>query len=144
MRADGQELLAGTDTAKMYTVQCSDLSVRILQESSVSAIRAVAFGSRSDLFATVSQDGTMRVIDLSDYSVIAHARGPCAASAVYFEGTSRVITGWEDGSLRILSATNGECIKQITKCHRGRVTVSWHACRYSLDLVMESTLQYNT
>ncbi len=128
MRADEQELLAGTDTAKMYTVGCSDLSARILQESSVSAIRAVAFGARSDLFATVAEDGTMQVIDLSDYSVIAHARGPCAASAVFFEGTTRVFTGWEDGSMRILSAVNGDCVGQIMKCHRGRVTVCVSRC----------------
>ena len=121
-RADGEELLAGTDTATMYSVRCDTLAAKLLQESSVAALRAVAFGTRSDLFATVAGDGTVRIVDLSDYSVVARARGPCGASAVAFAGDERLVTGWEDGAVRIYSALSGDLVSQIAKCHRGRVT----------------------
>lgn len=61
MRADQDELLAGTDAAKMYTVRASDLALRILQESSASSLRAVAFGSKSDVFAAVAKVGALAV-----------------------------------------------------------------------------------
>ena len=122
LRADGEELMVGTDTAKMYSLRCEDLSFRLVQESNVSQINCVAFGSKSDVFATVSQDGCVRVMDLSDYSVLAHARGSCGAQVVTFAGDDILLTGWEDGAVRLFDANNCNSIGQMPKCHRGRVT----------------------
>jgi len=122
LRADGEEVMVGTDTAKMYALACNDMSFRLAQESNVSQINGVAFGQKSDVFATASQDGAVRIVDLSDYSVLAHVRGPCAAQCVTFAGDDLVLTGWEDGAMRLYDAYNCNAMGQIPKCHRGRVT----------------------
>lgn len=122
VRADQEELICGTDSAIMYSVRVHDLALRVLQEASVSAMRGVSFGTRSDVFAAISATGQVNVIDLSDYSIIATARGPCAASCVHFHGEHRIFTGWSDGGMRVYSAQNGDLIHQIPRCHRGNVT----------------------
>ncbi len=43
-------------------------------------------------------------MDLSDYAVIARARGPCAGAALAFAGDDKLVTGWEDGALRIYAS----------------------------------------
>lgn len=61
-------------------------------------------------------------MDLSDYSVLAFARGPCGATAVTFDGDETLLTGWEDGAVRVLSAVTGDSKASIAKSHRGAVT----------------------
>jgi len=116
------ELVVGTDTAKMYSIGCDDLSMRVMQQSNVAPINGVAFGLRSDHFATVSQDGILRVFDLSDYTVLGFTRGACAATCLCWTPEDLILTGWEDGAMRIFTATNCEPKGQIPKCHRGKVT----------------------
>ncbi len=41
LRADSEEVMAGTDTAKMYSLRCSDMSFRLVQESNTSQINGL-------------------------------------------------------------------------------------------------------
>ncbi|KAJ1486976.1 WD40-repeat-containing domain protein [Baffinella frigidus] len=121
-RADSEEIGVGTDAGKLYSVRADDMAVRMLQESNVGPITGVAFGRRADVFATISQDGTVRIVDLSDYSILVNARGPCAGMCLTWMGEDRLLTGWADGSVRIFSTTDGHAMGQIAQCHRGAVT----------------------
>jgi WD40 repeat protein len=82
----------------------------------------VAFGTRPDVFATIAQDGSVRIVDLTDYSVLVSARGPSEGTCVVWFGEDKVLTGWADGAVRIYAAADGAPMGQIPKCHRGRVT----------------------
>lgn len=104
-----------------------DSSVRVVGHRSASRVHK---SSRALMCVSVCvfQDGSVRVIDLSDYSVIAHARGPCAASAVTLDRQDRLLVGFEDGGVRFYDVRTGDMLQQITKCHRGSVTVSVCVC----------------
>jgi hypothetical protein len=41
LRADSEEVMVGTDTAKMYALRCSDMSFRLVQESNTSQINGL-------------------------------------------------------------------------------------------------------
>ena len=51
--------------------------------------------------------------DPSDYSVLAHSRGPCGAQCVAFAGDDLVLTGWEDGAMRLFDTYKCNAMGQI-------------------------------
>jgi len=83
-------------------------------------VAAVAFGAnRSDLCATVSEDGSLRVWDLSDYSVLCanHEMASGSALAITDDGKF-VIGGWTDGFIRCFSTVDASKTWEIAKAHR--------------------------
>jgi WD40 repeat protein len=120
LSSDGLELLAGTSTGKIYQVLADDLSTREISNSHTSPVAAVAFGARrSDLCATVSEDGSLRVWDLSDYSVLcaAHENSSGSALAITDDGNS-IISGWADGFIRCHSTVDASKSWEIARAHR--------------------------
>lgn len=112
--SDGSELLAGTSAGKSYRVLACDLSVSELSSSHIAPVMACAFGTQSDLFASISQDGTIRVWDLSDYSVLAMAQETVAGLSLCFmmpkvgyTPITTLISGWNDGCIRAYNAASG-------------------------------------
>lgn len=125
---DSSELLAGTSAGKIYRVLTSDLSVSELASSHVSSVSCVAFGLKSDLFASISHDGTIRVWDLSDYSTIAETREKGKGLAICFgqsiansNDLTTLITGWKDGSIRAYDAITASREWEIPNAHRGQI-----------------------
>ena len=79
----------------------------------------------SACFATCSLDGTVRVWDVTNYTV--SARGTCQTSltgpplSLGFTGEV-LLTGWRDGQMRAHDAEDGKLLWSIDNCHRGGVT----------------------
>ena len=73
-------------------------------------VTCVAFGRRrSDVVATGSVDGTVRVWDLSEYTTRQVSVGPCAVLCVALDDEldGSVFGGFEDGCLRCFEAGSG-------------------------------------
>eukprot|EP00904_Undaria_pinnatifida_P004386 jgi/Undpi1/13949/HiC_scaffold_9.g03600.m1 len=134
VQADGCELLAGTQEGTVYRLLLSDLSASkasatttSVSSSQKSPVVSVACGSRSDAFATCSQDGTVRVWDLSDFGVVAEAlEGPRGrtgdALCVCWLGEEAVVSGWSDCSVRCHDAATGALRWELPNSHRASVT----------------------
>jgi WD40 repeat protein len=82
----------------------------------------VAFGRLSDVFATGSADGRVRVWDLNDYSVLQSSRGPGGVSvnavAMDDEFDGSIISAWSDGALRSFVGGSGDLAWHLP-AHRG-------------------------
>ncbi|CAM9343933.1 unnamed protein product [Laminaria digitata] len=134
VQADGCELLAGTQEGSLYRLLMADLSISKVSSSQKSPVVSVACGSRSDAFATCSQDGAVRVWDLCDFGVVAEAlecpRGDVGgALCVCWLGEEAVVTGWSDCSVRCHDAATGVLSWELPNSHRAPVT----CCAVRLD-----------
>jgi len=119
--ADNLDILVGTDAGKMYRLLIDDMSTVQLSSSHITEVADVSFGTRSDIFCTLSVGGQVRVWDLSDYTVITnvkvdHDEGVCCTFA---KSDDSVITGWKSGSIRAHSSSNGQLLWNRANAHRG-------------------------
>jgi len=121
--ADGEQLVATTDTGKMYRIRCSDLTHLEVAETLTAPLTAVAFGRRSDLVATFAESGVMRLWDLSDYQTVAQYEGNGAPgrSLHFTKDGSAVLCGYADGRLSAWSVGEGAESWQVPAAHRGNV-----------------------
>lgn len=130
-------VLCGTTQGCLYAVTLhaptaapdATSSAYLLQEAHHAAVTAVAYppdptgqsADASTMFATASEDGTLRVWDVSDYKVLAKgvlqpkvAGKPCCLA---FTGEV-MFSGWSDGKVRAHEAEKGSCLWAIDDCHR--------------------------
>jgi WD40 repeat protein len=127
MISSGTEIVAGTDAGRVYRIATKDMATSLIAQSHTDGVTCVAFGLRSDLFASASRSGDVKVWDLSDYSVIAETqvvpRGAdrrvgqrkgydeedeikrCFAACIAWVGDSALITGWSDQFIRCHDAS---------------------------------------
>ncbi|KAF0689113.1 Aste57867_19385 [Aphanomyces stellatus] len=121
---DGASLVAGTSAGKLYHIDATHLDVRELATSHVAAVTAVAFGATaSDTCVTVAQDGSVKVWDLSTYTVRASAVENAAGCSVCVAPMSGlIVTGWSDGWLRAYAGATGARAWHISGAHRGDVS----------------------
>ncbi|ETV78396.1 hypothetical protein, variant 1 [Aphanomyces astaci] len=126
---DGSTLVAGTTAGKLYQVSTVDLRVREVATSHLAPVTSVAFGGgHSDSFVSLAKDGSMKVWDLSTYTVRCMAadnaagRSVCYAPSPLQPGATWIVTGWSDGWLRCYDATTGAKMWHISGAHRGDVT----------------------
>ena len=128
-------LLAGTEKGTLYAVSLSTpgmsygappAQTRVLQEAHYDKVIACAYPRESsDVFATASADGTVRVWDVNSYRVL--SKGFCQTKITgepqCLDFTGEVIfTGWQDGKIRAHDAESGEELWAISECHRGGCT----------------------
>jgi len=125
--ADGTELLAGTSTGKIYKALTDDLSVMEMATSHIDAINGVAFGTHSDTFATVSRDGSVRIWDLHEYSIVAQNSERCEGKCISYDENIAVVTGWADGFIRSFDSASGMKNWEIPGSHKGAVTSIVHS-----------------
>ena len=95
-------------------------------ESHFEPVSCVAYApDDSACFATCSLDGSVRVWDVTNYTVT--ARGVCQTSltgpplSLGFTGEV-LLSGWRDGQMRAHDAEDGKLLWCIDNCHRGGVT----------------------
>jgi len=117
----GSSLIVGTSDGIIYRLDAESLVATVLSAAHVAPISYVAFGTRSDVFATTSDDGNVRVWDLSDYAVLTNIQGPCKARCILFTDDDLLVTGWEDGFIRAHAAQDGGHVWHIADAHRGGV-----------------------
>jgi len=103
----GESLMVGTSEGIIYKVNAETLVATVVSASHVAPINCVGFGVRSDIFATGSRDGNIRVWDLSDYAVLTNVVGPCEVHCILFTPDDLVVTGWADGFVRAHAAADG-------------------------------------
>ena len=122
LSADGTESIVGTSNGLAYRVTTNGLRSLMLCETHADAVTAVAYAPNlSERFITASSDGTLRVWDASDYTVIIRAsvvdggRPTCVALSV-----DAIISGWEDGKVRCHLAETGEWLWEIPNAHAGK------------------------
>merc|ERR1712086_447567 len=109
--ADGTELIVGTSMGRVYKALTEDLS-----------IMDVAFGTQSDTFATVSRDGSVRIWDLHEYSIVAQNSERCEGKCISYSGGVSVTTGWADGFIRSFDSASGMKNWEIANAHKGAIT----------------------
>lgn len=77
----------------------------------------------SDKFASSSEDGTIRLWDISqDYTVNTRCFAPNAGFPLCMTYTDEIVlSGWQDGKIRMFSTETGKLIWQIDNAHKGGV-----------------------
>lgn len=99
---DGVQLLASTDKGFIYRLRTADLSNILLNENHTDAI--TGFYSLNDQgykFATCSNDGTIRLWSLNDYSVSTRVKISQEIIPVCLNFTNDILlSGWSDGKIR--------------------------------------------
>ncbi len=108
---DGTELLVGSSMGKCYRILTNDFSMFEVCTSHIKGINACGFGKqKSDIFATIGNDCTLRVWDLSDYSEISIVHESVPGHCLTFDEeleTGLLISGWENGYLRAYEMLTG-------------------------------------
>ena len=98
----------------------------LLCENHIAPVLHVSFMNHSsDRFITCSEDGTLRLWDSNDYSVV--ARCTIMVSGKVFPIcatlTDEVIySGWSDGKIRAFRTENSQMLWQVDNAHKGGVT----------------------
>jgi WD40 repeat protein len=118
---DEVELLVGTSSGKIYRVLTADMSVAEIAASHISPVTAVTFGVRSDIFATISAAGSVRVWDLSDYTIVTQAQYLGGEGRSILLTDSEIVTGWSDGSVQAFGSSSGALAWNIARAHRDSV-----------------------
>lgn len=134
LRSDGGSLLAGTSQGKIYEIEMSNFSAKLLSSAHVDAINAATFTKvikgnnltpRSDIMCSASNDGTVQVWDLSTYDAIVRVQEASEATCVCLaqrDAGLLILSGWQDSAIRANDGTKGSRIFEIHKAHRGPVT----------------------
>jgi len=124
MVSNGTELLVGTESGRMYRMLVDDLSSQLVSVGHTAEVTCVCFGTRSDVFASASSEGAIKVWDLNNYSVLAETRvtAPGGARCMCWIGDTAVVSGWEDHFVRCHDASTMQALWEIPNAHRGAVT----------------------
>ncbi len=122
---DGIQLLASTDKGFIYRIRASDLSNILLNENHTDAI--INFYSYNDelyRFGTCSNDGSIRLWNLDDYSVSTRIFiNPEIIPLCMKFNDDIIISGWSDGLLRCYRNVFGEdLLWSISDAHNDGVT----------------------
>lgn len=128
----GSRLFAGTTAGKTYSVNTSTLEVTEIASSHLGAVTGCTFGDSCETVATISMDGSVRLWDLSSYSLCAMATEAVAGLSIVqvksdrpstaHGGSSILITGWADGWIRAFDTCSLSKKWHIANAHRGEVT----------------------
>lgn len=123
---DGLQLLTATDKGFIYRMRVSDFSKMLLCENHTEAVNdAYYMHGVSDKFSTCSEDGTIRLWDSNDYSVIARCSVPTQAGihplcSLFTDEV--IISGWNDGKIRSFRIEGSAPLWQIDNAHKNGVT----------------------
>jgi WD40 repeat protein len=123
---DGIQLLTATDKGYIYRMRVSDFSKMLLCENHTEPVLDTFYmPGVSDKFSTCSEDGTCRLWDSNDYSVI--SRCSIVSAAGIFPNCSLftdevMITGWNDGKVRAFKIEGSSPLWEINNAHKSGVT----------------------
>ena len=133
---DKKELIVGTAGGKLYRMLITDISFMLHTDAHTGSINDIAFGTRSDQFMCIDENGAVKVWDLSEYrSTLTILPGKATkGSACCFAGDdASIVTGWRDGFIRCYDPLKGGLMWEIANSHRGSVTSIYVDVNYILS-----------
>jgi len=124
---DMLEVIAGTATGSIFRINLQTMNYIAVAESHTGSVIAVAFSTKyPDRFATASDDATVRVWDIVEYSncSIGYPRShqPSGSKPLCLGFSDIVVSGWDDGSIIAHDIDTGENLWFIERAHPGGVT----------------------
>lgn len=117
---DELQTLIGTDQGLLYRAKNSDLSCLLQCENHTNAVVFLAYPLKvSDKFASCSFDESIRLWDVSEYAVTSRCFAQGGGSPFCLDYNEEVvISGWQDGKIRMFRNENGKQIWQIDNAHK--------------------------
>jgi WD40 repeat protein len=128
--------MVGTTSGKLYRMLTADLSYMIHTDAHSACINDIAFGSRSDQFACIDENGFVKLWDSSEYKTTftAMPNKQCKGTSVCIGlNDNSLITGWRDGFIRAYDTQSKTQIWELANAHRGAVTVVYADANYILS-----------
>lgn len=120
---DGVQLLTATDRGFVHRLKSADLTTVLQCENHTDSVVFIAYPDGvSDKFASCSEDGTIRRWDVNDYIVEGRCIGNSAGSPLCLVYADEVmLSGWEDGKIRMFRNDKNTQVWQIDNAHKGGV-----------------------
>lgn len=124
LRGEGQQFFVGTESAQIYRFSYDNFKEELISTGHNSAVRDVAipYGT-SELFATCSNED-IRVWQVNKPKEILRITVPnmtCNSIDFMTDGHS-IISGWNDGKIRVFAPVNGKLMITIDNAHKMGVT----------------------
>lgn len=96
----------------IYRIQSNTLNKQLHSENHTGPILELSYPPNvSDRFASASQDGTIRIWDISEYSVLARCQANVSTVPLCLVYRDEVLlSGWADGKIRMFRSDNGQQI----------------------------------
>ena len=132
--SDKKELIVGTNGGKLYRMLTTDLSFMLHTDAHTGSINDLNFGSRSDQFISIDENGAVKMWDLSEYKSVftgAVSKNSKGSSCCIAGDDHSIVTGWRDGSVRAFDVS-GTVLWDIASAHRGSVTSVYCDANYIL------------
>eukprot|EP00330_Aristerostoma_sp_ATCC50986_P000594 CAMPEP_0114581882 /NCGR_PEP_ID=MMETSP0125-20121206/5941_1 /TAXON_ID=485358 ORGANISM="Aristerostoma sp., Strain ATCC 50986" /NCGR_SAMPLE_ID=MMETSP0125 /ASSEMBLY_ACC=CAM_ASM_000245 /LENGTH=295 /DNA_ID=CAMNT_0001774435 /DNA_START=608 /DNA_END=1496 /DNA_ORIENTATION=+ len=121
---DGKYILPATNRGFVYRVHPAENSKTLQSENHTESVLFLTYPKGvSDKFASASADSSIRLWDVSEYSVesrIYSQNSGSPLSLIYSEEV--LLSGWEDSKIRMHKIDNGNQLWQIENAHKGGVT----------------------
>eukprot|EP01064_Diplonema_japonicum_P007048 TRINITY_DN14789_c0_g1_i1.p1 TRINITY_DN14789_c0_g1~~TRINITY_DN14789_c0_g1_i1.p1 ORF type:complete len:676 (+),score=82.14 TRINITY_DN14789_c0_g1_i1:30-2030(+) len=133
---DGCEILAATNAGCLYRLVSSDLTTTLYMASHTEGVTDVAVPpDRSDQFATASKDGSVRVWNLSEYTIVfkTTVNRVCPTALTYAVVPNQLVVGWNDGSMRCFDVERKTELWVVPTAHRGAVTSLYSSRMFHLS-----------
>jgi len=124
----GKEILIGTNLGRIYRMNASSLACTLIAIGHTNRVCCVAFGDRSDIFASGTVAGNLKVWDLSDYGVISETTivaaetTECGVTSLCWLRDDAVVSGWKDRTIRCFDASTMRKSWDIASAHRAPIT----------------------
>jgi WD40 repeat protein len=108
---DGNYLATGSDDQFIGIWSCGAGELKASLEGHTGAITSVAWHPEQNLLASAGRDNTARLWNTDSETLIWTYQSPdasiCLDGLGWLPRAGQVVTGWQDGSLRLLDATSG-------------------------------------
>lgn len=126
------KLIATTNHSQSILVDIQNRKTFLLREGHNGGISHIKFAdSGGKMFASASADGSIRFWDMKSFLVVGNISVAKSGSPLCMSITDDImISGWEDGSLRMHEVESTKCIWELDSVHKNGVT--------SIDLTKDS------
>lgn len=114
----------------------NDLSFMLHTDAHTGCINDVNFGTRSDQFLCIDENGAVKMWDLSEYKSVFTAlpsKATKGSSCCIASDDFSIVTGWRDGFIRAYDQSTGRVLWEIANAHRGSVTSIYADANYILS-----------
>lgn len=118
---NGQNVLTATDKGYVYQIQAESLQKNLHSENHIESILQVVYPHGvSDKFGSCSEDGTIRLWDVSEYAVECLVNGPAGGliPTTFTYVDEVILSGWQDSKIRLYRIEDSKMLWQIDNAHK--------------------------